>query len=45
MIKYIIDKNVDLECVTYEGLKPIHFICERNIESMIKYIIDKHVDL
>jgi ankyrin repeat protein len=45
MIKYIIDKGVDLECTTNEGWKPIHFLCYKSTPEMIQYIIDKGVDL
>jgi ankyrin repeat protein len=45
MIKYIIDKGVDLECTTAGGWKPIHLICRYSTPEMIKYIIDKGVDL
>jgi ankyrin repeat protein len=45
MIKYIIDKGVDLECVNNDGWKPIHFICQYSTPEMIQYIIDKGVDL
>jgi ankyrin repeat protein len=45
MIKYIIDKGVDLECSTSWGLRPIHYICQYSTPEMIKYIIDKGVDL
>ena len=45
MIRYIIDKCVDLECATLQGWKPIHFICQYSTPEMIKYIIDKGVDL
>ena len=45
MIKYIIDKGVDLECDAIGKYKPIHFICKHSTPEMIKYIIDKGVDL
>ena len=45
MIKYIIDKGVDLECTTTGGWKPIHYICRYSTPEMIQYIIDKGVDL
>jgi len=45
MIKYIIDKGVDLECETIYKWHPIHFICRYSTPEMIKYIIDKGVDL
>jgi ankyrin repeat protein len=45
MIKYIIDKNVDLECEDSDKWRPIHFICNFSTPEMIKYIIDKHVEL
>ncbi len=45
MIKYIIDKGVDLEATGNKNWKPIHFICRYSTPEMIKYIIDKGVDL
>ena len=39
MIKYIVDKGVDLECEAFNKWKPIHFICEFSTPEMIKYII------
>jgi len=45
MIKYIIDKGVDLECKTNDGLRPIHLICHYSNPEMIKYIVDKGVNL
>lgn len=45
VIKYIIDKGVDLEAQTKHGCKPIHFICRCQSPEAIKYIIDKGVDL
>jgi ankyrin repeat protein len=44
MIKYIIDKGVDLECTTNYGWKPIHYICRYSTPEMFKYIIDKGVN-
>jgi hypothetical protein len=47
MIKYIIDKGVDLECEdNYDKKKrPIHILCEFSTPEMIKYIIDKGIKL
>ncbi len=45
IIKYIIDKCVDLEAPTADNWRPIHFICKNSTPEMIKYIIDKGVDL
>ena len=45
MIKYIIDKGVNLECSNNNGWRPIHFICRNSTPEMIKYIIDKGVNL
>jgi len=45
VIKYIIDKGVDLECQDENGRRPIHYICERPEPDMLKYIISKGVDL
>ena len=38
MIKYIIDKGVDLECKTVWRQRPIHFICENSTPEMQKYM-------
>ena len=45
MIKYIIDKGVNLECKDIEQMRPIHYICQYSTPEMIKYIIDKGVNL
>jgi len=45
MIKYIINKNVDLECMTNDNWNPIMLICCYSISLLIKYIIDKRVNL
>ena len=45
MIKYIIDKNVDIESQNMKGWAPIHLICRNSTPEMIKYIIDKNVNL
>ena len=41
MIKYIIDKNVDLECKINNGWKPIHFICRYQTSDIISYAFTK----
>jgi len=45
IIKYILNKNIDLECKNRNGLRPIHQICLYSTPEMVKYIIDKGVDL
>src|SRR5204862_6572265 len=45
IIKYVINKNVNLECMDNRGWKPIHYICRYSTLEMIKYIINKKVDL
>jgi ankyrin repeat protein len=45
MIKYIIDKGVDLECPDIDEWNPIHYICRYSTPEMIQYIIDKGVNL
>ena len=45
IIKYIIDKNLNLEEEPMYKSKPIHLICINQDEEMIKYIIDKNVSL
>ena len=43
IIKYIIDKNLNLEEETKYLYKPIHYICLLKDEELIKYIINKLV--
>ena len=49
MIRYIIDKGVNLEVETqnnwYPNWYPIHFVCKHSTPEMIRYIIDKGVNL
>lgn len=45
MIKYIIDKGVNLECEVDGGIRPIHYLCRFSTPEMIKYIIDQGVNL
>ena len=51
IIKYVIDKGIDLEKTSSKGWRPIHFICNKsNCESsvqfdIIKYIINKGIDI
>jgi len=46
VIKYLIDKNIDLECKTNDKWKPIHLLCKySNDSNVIKYLIDKNIDL
>lgn len=45
LTKYLIDKNVDLECEEEYKWRPIHFVCRYLSEDVIKYIIDKGVNL
>ena len=41
MIRYIIDKGVDLECETDTKSKPIHIICKYSTPEMFQYMSDK----
>jgi hypothetical protein len=41
MIKYIIDKGVNLVCFTKNYWQPIHYLCYYSTPDMIQYIIDK----
>ena len=45
IIKYIIDKNVNLEVESNKSWRPIHYICQYSTPEMIQYIIDKGVNL
>ena len=45
MIKYIIDKGVQLECETDKMWRPIHFIFNYSTIEICKYIISKKVNL
>jgi hypothetical protein len=42
MIKYIIDKGVDLECSDKDGLRPIDIICMHSTPEIMQYMIDKN---
>jgi ankyrin repeat protein len=47
IIKYLIDKNIDINCIDYKPYRPIHYIISRfdaNIE-LIKYFVDKGAEL
>lgn len=44
IIKYIIDKGVNLECADYEEWRPMHYICYFHKKETIDYIISKKVD-
>lgn len=44
LIRYIIDKGVELECPDKKGYYPLHLICKYCTCSMIKYIISKGVN-
>ena len=41
MIKYIINKGVNLESVNNDEFKPIHYIFEHSTPDMIDYIYDR----
>ena len=45
IIKYIIDKGVNLEVETNYKWRPIHFVCRYSTPEIIKYLIDKGVNL
>jgi ankyrin repeat protein len=45
IIKYIIDKEINLEHNNNNGWRPIHFICRYHSPSLIKYIINKNVNI
>lgn len=44
VIKYLIDKKLDLNVVTNEGWTPLHLLCFYSSYEMIKYILDQNVD-
>jgi hypothetical protein len=46
MIKYIINKGVDLECKISDGWRPIHLISVYSTPEMIRYMIkQKNVNI
>jgi hypothetical protein len=45
VIKYMIDKGIDLECETFLRWRPIHYICYFGTSELIKYIIDKNENM
>ena len=45
ILKYIIDKCINLEASDNNGRSPIHYICRNSTPEIIKYIIDKNVNL
>lgn len=45
MIRYIVEKNVDLEFSTTYGMKPIHFICLYSNIEMILFFHEKNVNV
>jgi len=44
VIKYLIDKKLDLNVVTNEGWTPLHVLCFFSTFEIIKYILDQDVD-
>ena len=44
LIRYLIDKNIELECPDKDGHYPLDLICEHSTFEMIKYIISKGVN-
>ena len=45
IIKYVIDKEVDLECERGDNARILHYICRYSTLEMLKYIISKGVEL
>lgn len=45
IVKYLVDKGVDLEFKNYNKETPLHIACEVSTPEIIKYLIDKGVDL
>jgi ankyrin repeat protein len=43
MIKYIIEKEINLKCETKCGWRPIYLICNYSTLEMIKYVIEKMI--
>ena len=44
MIKYIIEKGVNLGCTTNHEWKPIHFICHYSTIEMMEYIMNYKIN-
>ena len=44
-IKYLVDKEIDLEEKTFKNWRPIHYVIKFSTPEIIKYLIDKGVDL
>ena len=45
MIKYLIDKNINLEAETIDKWRPIHLLCKYQDNEIIQYLINKNVKL
>ena len=45
IIKYIIDKNVDLEAANCENYRPIHYLCMNRYFDCVKYLVEKGVNI
>lgn len=44
-IKYLVDKEIDLEANTFKNWRPIHYLIKFSTPEIIKYLVDKGVDL
>ena len=45
VIKFLVDKGVDLECQTLYQWRPLHYICANQSSEAIHYILSQRVDL
>jgi ankyrin repeat protein len=45
VLKYVIDKNIDLNVKNIDGNKPIHYICKYARFEMLKYIVEKGIKI
>jgi len=44
VIKYMVNKRVDLKCTAKYNLRPIYFICKHQSAEMVKFFCDRGVD-
>jgi len=45
IIKYIVDKGVNLELEDEHKCRPIHYVCKYSSFDVIKHIVEKNIDL
>jgi ankyrin repeat protein len=45
IVRYLVDKNINLECINNYGWKPIHILCRYCSDNLIMYIIKKYKNI